>query len=1036
MQFVYTKVFLGALRKMKRTGGRKGKAADQVNALLGRITTGDDNPLQGLRPTKHGETRIKKCVKYDLTDFCRLVTIHDGDYVALVYVGDHDDADHWLEANAGMTLGVDQENRLDLVSVSNLASNTKVRVSSDQWSGKLLDRLPSNARRDLLGDLKGRDIEPLHDIEAGSTAESIEQQIKHIEDLDVRTLIFDVLSKLNGGDVEGAEKRIQLHFGDIRTLASLTSEEVLEVKDGKDVRRLTIGSAEYQTWIKNFLESSHSFDWFLFMHPEQEKFVTKDFSGAAKLAGVSGSGKTSIAIRRAIRLAQQYPTEEISILTLNRSLAELISEIADYACLDKEVRSRIHVLSFFVLCQKLLAKFEPDRHKHYSDVTWRLEEHKDEVYREYYRCLNNNLDAEIMLPTHRHLIQQNVDAERYIAEEFDWIRSALPYDQRESYLTIERKGRGYPLDRSHRANILTGLKAWETKMSEVGVIDYMGLTTALTKHASHITPLFRSIIVDEAQDFGTTELSIIRKLVRPAENDLFLCGDAAQHILPKHQVFEHAGIDTGGRSFRITRNYRNSREILETAYKIFVENLSDRHFDNTELEISDPTYANRSSAKPLVLEAKSLETEIAAAKSLIEENAELASSRGQTHSGCVVFAGYSNFEVERFGAEIGVPVLDGARKVVDEPLFFSDLEQTKGYEFDTVVIVNCTDIALPPVGMPEEDSYRFASQFYVALTRAKHNLILSFSGTPSRWITNEKVELQIDQWRDVIDVDSVEPLGVPGFLPEFTDTEIDDMRSLNGRQFLYTPYARGLEVDLQRKIEELVPGQSRLRNNRRVLWKNLGQLLDDLDLGISRGGAANVFGPKADAIVSERLSEASLGLRPTMRRREKFSSQGVADAESAFFERGQTEPSGEYSSRANDTNLSIEQLRLNPKTFALLHQIKIRTIPDILATAPHLLQKYFTSSEISALRAQAASVIHLSSRQFDETDSGGQSLRKSVRTLGLSPRGLKALESVGVRNLQDLENLTEQTLRKSASCSRQEILEIKRIAKKHGISIE
>jgi hypothetical protein len=46
------------------------------------------------------------------------------------------------------------------------------------------------------------------------------------------------------------------------------------------------------------------------------------------------------------------------------------------------------------------------------------------------------------------------------------------------------------------------------------------------------------------------ELSIVRELVKPDTNDLFLCGDAAQHILPKHQSFEAAGIEVTGRSSR------------------------------------------------------------------------------------------------------------------------------------------------------------------------------------------------------------------------------------------------------------------------------------------------------------------------------------------------------------------------------------------------------------------------------------------------------------------------------------------------------
>jgi hypothetical protein len=323
-------------------------------------------------------------------------------------------------------------------------------------------------------------------------------------------------------------------------------------------------------------------------------------------------------------------------------------------------KSTIEVNSLFSICRGLLLEFEPANAKLYSDVTWRLEEHKDEVYREFYRCLTNVKDAEVLRPLHRLLTSQLIDAEKYIAEEFDWIRSALGRDRRSEYISIVRQG--YKLLEQHRTAILEGLAGWQRKMSAVGVIDYMGVVTALTKYIDRITPRYRCVLVDEAQDFGTVELSILRRLVKPDRNDLFLCGDAAQHILPKHQSFEAAGIEVKGRSSRIRRNYRNSREILKFAHRVLTLNLSECHFEMGELEISDPELSYRSSSEPLLLEASSLAVEIAAALELLDTNDEIARRRGASHSGCIAVVGYSGYEVQQYGKEIGIPVLDGASK--------------------------------------------------------------------------------------------------------------------------------------------------------------------------------------------------------------------------------------------------------------------------------------------------------------------------------------------------------------------------------------
>src|SRR5207248_2646946 len=71
--------------------------------------------------------------------------------------------------------------------------------------------------------------------------------------------------------------------------------------------------------------------WMLYLHPTQRQHVDRDFPGPARLAGVSGSGKTSVLIHRALRLADRYQGEPVLILTLNSALARLIDRLVDAA---------------------------------------------------------------------------------------------------------------------------------------------------------------------------------------------------------------------------------------------------------------------------------------------------------------------------------------------------------------------------------------------------------------------------------------------------------------------------------------------------------------------------------------------------------------------------------------------------------------------------------------------------------------------------------------------------------------------------------
>ena len=275
---------------------------------------------------------------------------------------------------------------------------------------------------------------------------------------------------------------------------------------------------------------------------------------------------------------------------------------------------------------------------------------------------------------------------------------------------------------------MRGLEGWEKKMRDVGVIDYLGLTSALARHLDRIEPLFTNVFVDEAQDFGTTELRVVRQLVPVGANDVFLCGDIAQTILPKHRSLAEAGY-TGITRERIRQNYRNSREILHAAYDVLKNNLHDEILGDEDLEILDPKFANFSGPVPMALAAATLEEEIAYARTYATTRLKQGAK-----SVCVAFAGFSARDVRGFAQKCAVTALDGTYDPGIDPLVFCDLEQTKGYEFDTLIIVQCSDGILPPHDAPKEEEFRTSCKLYVAMTRAKRELILSFHGSLSPWI--------------------------------------------------------------------------------------------------------------------------------------------------------------------------------------------------------------------------------------------------------------------------------------------------------------
>lgn len=824
ISYYTTKRFDEALHKAFVGGAQRHKKAVRVKAILGSLK--DPNPFLGISVTNHGETRISNAVKYDLGDGWRLVTQQTNKVCVFLFVGDHEDTEKWLNGQKGLKLGV-RDWRAVVIPGAGEEISHKNGVRAEHHDTPLVDRLDQEGMDHVLDGLPRSVARRLEALDARSTTKELEAIVPDVPE-DRQELVYAVFNLLLSGNYEGAQDHVDYSLGRISGFDDVDEGEILEVEDGEDIRRLRIGSPAYEEWLNSFEKRSTWQEWFLYLHPEQEKVVNADYQGSSQLSGVSGAGKTCVAVRRALRLAEN-DSARVLLLTLNRSLAGLLKQLIETACTKSEVRERIEVISFFELAQKLLHEFEPENDKLYVDVTWKHDEHVDLIFREYYRQWLNNSTAKVLLPLHKSLTARGVNSEMYVREEFDWIRSAVTPEQRASYLNLERRGRKFPILPERRADVLNGLLGWERKMQDVGVIDYLGLTAALAKHLSSISPRFTHILVDEAQDFGTTELSVVRRLVSFGANDIFLCGDIAQTILPKHRSLAEAGINSVTRE-RIQKNYRNSREILKAAYEVLRKNLSEDMLDSEDLEILDPKFANFSGSVPMALAADNLEEEIAYARAYAQTALE-----STARTVCIAFAGFSARDVKAYAANCNIAALDGAYDPSTDRLVFCDLEQTKGYEFDVLIILNCRDGVLPPFDAPEEEAYRASCKLYVAMTRAKRELILSFHGSASPWIAEVSETIGSDLWSSFEELKPDLIKGVPDVLPEFEpDREVDDIGKLTGQQFVYSSAALPLSLEAQDKLIELVDGRgmrsagSGPGGGRRLRWPNMQDLLYDL----------------------------------------------------------------------------------------------------------------------------------------------------------------------------------------------------------------
>ena len=197
--------------------------------------------------------------------------------------------------------------------------------------------------------------------------------------------------------------------------------------------------------------------------------------------------------------------------------------------------------------------------------------------------------------------------------------------------------------------------------------------------------------------------------------------------------------------------------------------------------------------------------------------------------------------MERFAKKLGLRALDGSGGFLHEKLVLSDLEQTKGYEFDLVVIINCCKDVLPPHGTPPDEMYRDGCRLYVAMTRAKNDLYLSYHGEASLWLQSASEKPSFFEWDEVEELDKEFLTHVPEKITELEETGHREIGALDGEQYCYTGYAIGLSLEAQDKLRELVDGRGITRDRQSLKWRSVGDLKRDLE---SSPRVRGMFGPK------------------------------------------------------------------------------------------------------------------------------------------------------------------------------------------------
>lgn len=733
-KIILPKTFSGNLKKLVSQGHKK-----VVQAVRAAMTeAGTSGEILSIPRTKNGESRIPNVEKYDLPDAFRLVVqLVNGieKSRAFLFVGSHDDAEHWLDTHKNykwvknksdgllnfvlVTMQPDYRHipadRLDLESPEELLNLPLLRVlSEEEW--KRVD-LPLPAFQ-YVSEITGAGFE--------QDAHGILEKLDQVAGYEKAGLLLDLMWHASAKEWPELHRRIEVIDGSSAVVGPAEAASAMSDIDNSE----SFITFDDNNLLEEFFSSNTLADWMLFLHPEQKMIATKDLRGPARLRGISGSGKTCVLVHRARHLAKKYK-QPILLVTLTDSMRRLLDRLVDDLCGVE--RSLIHTKTMSMLAKETLSDssgrksnviqtISPERQSEFMGLTaGDARKHRDLQQTPFYLMSQDSLIG-------------------FLRDEISYVRGRLGEADLGQYIdaqVFQRNGRGVPLNQPGRRLMLDAIQFYVQKLQAAELHDHEGLVSAainLLAKSNERNGQFRCVLSDEVQDLSELDVALIGRMKTPGgeiisqvENGLFLAGDGAQSIYKRGFALRRLGIDIHGRSFSLKKNYRNTHEILTAAFGLVAEyEFADIDEENV-VRPSVPDFAKRHGTKPLLLRCPGVFEEAKAIADSVKSLLAMGQTAGQI---CIIGPSSRTRDEVRWAFDAaGVQSVE-LRQDVDyesDRVKISTIESAKGHEFGSVFIMGLVEGVLPAADVSSEGLPREAARLYVAMTRARESLTITYS---------------------------------------------------------------------------------------------------------------------------------------------------------------------------------------------------------------------------------------------------------------------------------------------------------------------
>lgn len=448
--------------------------------------------------------------------------------------------------------------------------------------------------------------------------------------------------------------------------------------------------------------------WMVFLHPAQRDWVERNYNGPARVSGSAGTGKTIVALHRAVHLARAHPDARVLLATFSDTLARALSgRLRRLIGGEPQLAERIEVHAMDAIGLRLYERrFGPAR-------------------------LATREAIQDLLAAAAAQAGGTKFTPGFLFGEWREVVDAWQLATWEEYRDVRRLGRKTRLSEAQRAGLWELFAQVHAGLDAQGLVTQAGVFTRLAADLAGQPPPFDFAVVDEAQDVSIGQLRFLAALGGNRPNALFFAGDLGQRIFQQPFSWKALGVDVRGRARTLHVNYRTSHQIRHQADRLLGAEVADV---DGNVESRRGTVSVFNGPAPTVRSFVSEDAEIAAVAAWLAERV----AEGMAAHELGVFV-RTAAQVDRAAAAVARAGLSAA--LLDEHLdtrsgavSVGTMHLAKGLEFRAVAVMACDDEVLPLQERIEavtddadlQEVYDTERHLlYVACTRARDCLFVS-----------------------------------------------------------------------------------------------------------------------------------------------------------------------------------------------------------------------------------------------------------------------------------------------------------------------